>query len=86
MESTTDQNDVLIGAIGPLKPNRQVDLLFETSAPVAEIHWQLGLLYEKTGRYKQAADELESFLKAAPKNANTEQVKKLIENLRSKSK
>jgi tetratricopeptide (TPR) repeat protein len=56
------------------------------SAPVAEIHWQLGLLYEKTERYRQAADELELYLKAAPKTANTDQVKKLIENLRAKAK
>lgn len=56
------------------------------SAPVPEIHWQLGLLYEKTERYKQAADELESYLKVAPKSANTDQVKKLIETLRAKAK
>lgn len=56
------------------------------SAPVAEVHWQLGLLYEKTERYKQAADELELYLKAAPKAPNAEQVKKLIETLRAKSK
>lgn len=56
------------------------------NAPVAEVHWQLGLLYEKTERYKQAADELELFLKAAPKAANTDQIKKLIETLRAKAK
>lgn len=56
------------------------------STPVAEIHWQLALLYEKTGRYKQAADELETFLKVEPKAANAEQIKKLIENFRAKAK
>lgn len=56
------------------------------SSPNAEIHWQLALLYEKTERYKQAADELEIYLKAAPKGTNTEQVKKLIEQLRAKGK
>ncbi len=55
------------------------------SSPVAEIHWQLGLLYEKTERPRQAADELELYLKAAPKGTNTEQVKKLIEQLRAKA-
>ena len=56
------------------------------SSPVAEIHWQLGLLYEKTERYREAASELERYLKVAPKGANTEQVKKLIETLRAKAK
>jgi len=56
------------------------------AAPVAEIHWQLALLYEKTARYKQAADELESYLKVEPKAANAEQIKKLIESLRAKAK
>jgi tetratricopeptide (TPR) repeat protein len=56
------------------------------SAPVAEVHWQLGLLYEKIGRYGQAADELEQYLKIEPKRANAEQVKKLIEQLRAKAK
>jgi tetratricopeptide (TPR) repeat protein len=56
------------------------------NAPVAEIHWQLGLLYEKTARYKEAADELERYLKIEPKAANAEQIKKLIEHLRAKAK
>jgi tetratricopeptide (TPR) repeat protein len=56
------------------------------SAPVAEIHWQLGLLYEKNARYKQAADELESYLKVVPKGTDTEKVKKLIEQLRAKAR
>jgi len=56
------------------------------AAPIAEIHWQLGLLYEKTERYKQAADELELYLKVAPKSANTDQIRKLIENLRTRAK
>jgi len=53
---------------------------------VGETHWQLALLYEKTARYKQAADELELYLKASPKAPNAEQVKKLIENFRAKAK
>ena len=56
------------------------------NAPVAEIHWQLGLLYEKTSRYQEAADELEQYLKAEPKAANAEQIKKLIAQLRLKAK
>lgn len=54
------------------------------NAPVAEIHWQLALLYEKTGRNKKAADELERYLKLSPKAPNAEQIKKLIADLRAR--
>lgn len=56
------------------------------NSPVAEIHWQLALLYEKTGRNKQAASELERYLKLSPKAPNADQIKKLIEDLRAKAK
>jgi tetratricopeptide (TPR) repeat protein len=56
------------------------------NSPVAEIHWQLGLLYEKTARHRQAAEELERYLEIAPKAENAEQIKKLIEQLRAKAK
>lgn len=56
------------------------------NSPNGEIPWQLALLYEKTGRYSEAADELESYLKAEPKASNAEQIKKLIADLRSKTK
>jgi tetratricopeptide (TPR) repeat protein len=58
----------------------------KNSSPIAELHWQLALLYEKTARYKEAADELERYLKIAPKSANAEQIKKLIGDLRAKAK
>jgi tetratricopeptide (TPR) repeat protein len=60
--------------------------LSEKSVPVAEVHWQLGLLYEKTGRFKEAADELEQFLKIEPKTQDAEKIKKLIADLRAKAK
>lgn len=60
--------------------------LAEKTSPVAEIHWQLALLYEKTGRYKQAADELERFLDIEPKSPNAEKIKKLIAELKAKVK
>jgi tetratricopeptide (TPR) repeat protein len=60
--------------------------LAEKTVPVAEIHWQLALLYEKTARYTQAADELERFLKLAPKTADAQKIKKLIADLRAKAK
>jgi tetratricopeptide (TPR) repeat protein len=60
--------------------------LSEKSAPNAEIHWQLALLYEKTGRYKEAADELEMYLKIAPKTTDVDKIKKMIADLRAKAK
>lgn len=60
--------------------------LSEKSSPIAEIHWQLALLYEKTERYNEAADELERYLKINSKAQNAEQIKKLIVDLRAKAK
>ena len=42
-------------------------------------------LYGDQKRYKEAADELELFLKAKPKSADTEKVKALIKQLREKA-
>jgi tetratricopeptide (TPR) repeat protein len=64
----------------------QAKSLSEKSAPVSEIHWQLALLYQKTERYKEAADELEQYLKIERKAPNVEQIKKLIVELRAKAK
>lgn len=48
-----------------------------------DVHWNLALLYaHNLKRYKDAADELELYLKANPKNPNTESVKKLIKQFR----
>ena len=54
-------------------------------APVAEIHWQLALLYNKLNKYKEAADELERYLKIEPDAANKKEIRDLIQTLRSKS-
>lgn len=54
--------------------------------PNPEVHWQLALLYDKTNRNNEAADELELYLKINPAAENKEQVKKLIKNFRSKAK
>jgi tetratricopeptide (TPR) repeat protein len=64
----------------------QAKSLSEKTSPVAEIDWQLALLYEKMARYKEAADELERYLKIAPKGTDTEKIKKLIADLRVKAK
>jgi|GEM_PF-562258 len=54
-------------------------------APIAEIHWQLALLYNKLNRNKEAADELETYLKIDPNVPNKKQVQDLIQKLRAKS-
>lgn len=51
--------------------------------PIAEIHWQLGLLYNKLNRNTEAADELEIFLKIQPKNPDAQKIKELIAKLRA---
>ncbi|MGI8657056.1 MAG: carboxypeptidase regulatory-like domain-containing protein [Pyrinomonadaceae bacterium] len=52
---------------------------------VPEAHWQLALLYaNQLKRYKEAADELELFLKVQPDARDTESIRKLIKQLRTK--
>jgi hypothetical protein len=53
---------------------------------VPEIHWQLALLYNKLGRNKEAADELESYLKVQPDAPNKKEIQGLIAKLRKPSK
>lgn len=53
--------------------------------PMAEIHWQLALLYNKLGRDKEAADELETYLKIQPDADNKKEIKDLISKLRKKT-
>ena len=55
-------------------------------SPIADIHWQLALLYNKIERYKEAADELETFLKIQPDSRDSKQIKDLIIQLRAKTK
>lgn len=54
---------------------------------ISEIHWQLALLYAyNLKRYDAAAAELETFLKLQPESKDSEQIKILIKDFRSKSK
>jgi hypothetical protein len=53
--------------------------------PNPEVHWQLALLYDRTKRNNEAADELELYLEANPNAENKEKVKKLIKNFRNKA-
>jgi tetratricopeptide (TPR) repeat protein len=53
---------------------------------VAVVHMHLAQLYSKTERYKEAADELELFLKEGSDARDTEKIKETIINLRKKAK
>ncbi len=62
---------------------KQADQLAESKSP--EAHWQLALLFNQVKRYKEAADELELFLKIQPEAKDTELIKKLIQRFRQQS-
>ena len=62
---------------------RRADVLAESKLPDA--HWQLALLFNQLKRYKEAADELEKFLKVQPDARDAELIKKLIQRLRQQS-
>jgi tetratricopeptide (TPR) repeat protein len=59
---------------------KQASKLAESKSPDA--HWQLALLFNDLKRYREAADELELFLKVQPDSKDTELIKKLIQRLR----
>lgn len=53
---------------------------------VAEVHWQLALLYGNSlNRYREAADALEAFLKIRGDTKELENIKKLIVQFKEKS-
>ena len=51
----------------------------------AEVHWQTAGLYHDMKRYKEAADELELFLKAQPNSNDANKIRELIRQLREKA-
>ena len=53
--------------------------------PVAEVYWQLALLYNRMGRNKEAADQLEKFLKLEPDAVKKKEIQDLIARLRNES-
>ena len=55
-----------------------------TKGKVAIVHWDLAGIYRDQKRYKEAADQLELFLKAEPKAADAEKIRALIKQLREK--
>lgn len=60
---------------------KRADVLAESKLPDA--HWQLALLFNQLKRFKEAADELEKFLKVQPDARDAELIKKLIQRLRT---
>jgi len=62
---------------------KQANQLAESK--LADVHWQLALLYNQVKKYKEAADELELFLKVQPEAKDTELIKKLIQRFRQQS-
>lgn len=62
---------------------KEADRLAESKSP--DVHWQLALLFNQLKRHKDAADELELFLKTEPNAKDTELIKKLIKRLREQS-
>jgi tetratricopeptide (TPR) repeat protein len=50
-----------------------------------DVHMALAQIYSNTKRYKEAADELEVFLKEAPDARDAENIRKLIKQLRDKA-
>ncbi len=55
--------------------------------PIPDAHWQLALLYNyNLKEYNLAADELELYLKEIPDKKDEEAIRKLIKQLREKSK
>jgi tetratricopeptide (TPR) repeat protein len=57
-----------------------------SSKPIPQAHWELALIYNHQKRNREAADELELFLKAQPDSRDAEAIRKLIRRLREKAK
>lgn len=51
----------------------------------SQAHYYLGGVYWQTGRFQEAADELERYLKMEPNAANAERIRATIKDLRAKS-
>lgn len=62
---------------------KQADQLAASKSP--EVHWQLALLFNQLKRYKEAADELELFLRIQPDAKDAELIKKLIQKFRQQA-
>lgn len=64
---------------------KQAFTLGQATIP-ADLHWHLAQLYSNAKRYKEAADELELYLKRSPGHQDAARIRDLIKQLRSKEK
>ena len=62
---------------------KQANVLADAKLPDA--HWELALLFNQLKRFREAADELERFLKVQPDSQDAQQITKLIQQLRQQS-
>ena len=62
---------------------KRADVLAESKLP--DVHWQLALLFNQLKRFREAADQLELFLKVQPDARDAEQIRKLIQRFRQQS-
>lgn len=60
-------------------------LSLSKDSPTSDVNWQLALLYDKLKKYKEAADQLEIYLKNEKEAKNAKQIKTLISQMRAKS-
>ncbi|MFN2454719.1 MAG: tetratricopeptide repeat protein [Pyrinomonadaceae bacterium] len=52
---------------------------------IADVHWQMARLHSEQKRYKEAADELELYLKYLPDKSEEQKIRQLIQQLREKT-
>ena len=71
-------------------PKAEIALLeakkLSKATPVPEVHWQLALLYNRMGRNKEAADELEAYLAVQPDARDKKGIQYFIAKLRKDTK
>ncbi len=62
---------------------KRADVLAESK--LADVHWQLALLFNQLKRFGEAADQLELFLKVQPDTRDAERIRKLIQKFREQA-
>lgn len=77
-------------ALARLKQNNEAEKELKQAielggAQLGIAHYYLGGLYWQTGSYKQAADELETYLRLTPNAADAQRIRGTIRDLRAKS-
>jgi Flp pilus assembly protein TadD len=74
------------GKVADAEPHLKKSYELGGSAIPADVHMHLAKYYSDNKRYKEAADELEMFLKKAPDARDAEMIRNLIKQLRAKAK